>query len=930
MYKIIITILFFVFLKADDLHPQPPEIPTLQAWADHETVYLYWDKKAENSIDPYSGYADFEGYRLYRSDDGGKTWGGIWDKIFDYSENHVGWKPIVQYDYTITQDTSRCTYSNDFKYNDGAPCDLCVGSTCSDDQTGAYSTVGGCETVVNVFQQSCNVNFLGQIVKNECPVSCDVAQNLVRFVRDVEISEYDPEALWVDLGNNSGIYRLYTDQDVNDGIEYMYALTAYDMGLKTYEVEFSDDNEDGIFSGDTTWSSSNPDHILSPNGGALHSLESPRLYESFTDYNKNGTWDVGEPFADSNNNAIWDKRENPINVAIITPSYLASNIEGFIEDGVSNTEVMQNFIKPDSLNIGNGYAHVNVVNEAEVEAALFHFEINACLDRESYGDSLGSYASGCKSFTQDADNDCASGCLETGPPSLYAYEISSADSLPLFTEIIDLSIINDATDEGLDSILFYKGLPGADTTIAGQVTLPIYAIENFKLEYMNHEKTDWVNNWTEWFNGFHYRFDNNFDIIPPTAWVSYFTRLIPYDLVDNDGNGFYSDGDESDLLDRIDFKIAYNNLPSIFNRHPNYSYKITFSSDVVDTASAVAPLAACRDQLDVNGAVLNTLLPFTVENITLGQQANINHKDKGIEQAYIEFGEVSAGICTECVTGEPYPYICMLGMCVYKTGWKNCSWDHNESFFVEETVYKSNNLDGESKKIFEYKLDFNHLEYYEFIKNDPTLDKAMWETALTNAWTDGDNYDSAQVVFYGATAWSRRGMFYQAKKDIINSTNPPDIWYDSDGDNVNDNPWKTIYPWKTGEWLEVHPYKWFVDGDSWIMDLSAWGKVDASFKSSDLEAISVVPNPYIVDSRYEDSGGGHKLYFTRLPNECTISIYTVTGEFVRKLDYSNPFRGDLFWNLKNSNEQVVAPGLYIYVVEASSGETYTGKFAVVR
>ena len=96
----------------------------------------------------------------------------------------------------------------------------------------------------------------------------------------------------------------------------------------------------------------------------------------------------------------------------------------------------------------------------------------------------------------------------------------------------------------LDSILFYKGLPGADTTTTDVVILPIYAIENFKLEYMNHEKTDWVNNWTEWFNGFHYRLDNNFDIIPPTAWVSYFTRLIPYDLVDNDGNGTIDDNHE--------------------------------------------------------------------------------------------------------------------------------------------------------------------------------------------------------------------------------------------------------------------------------------------------------------------------------------------------------------------------------------------------
>ena len=67
-----------------------------------------------------------------------------------------------------------------------------------------------------------------------------------------------------------------------------------------------------------------------------------------------------------------------------------------------------------------------------------------------------------------------------------------------------------------------------------------------------------------------------------------------------------------------------------------------------------------------------------------------------------------------------------------------------------------------------------------------------------------------------------------------------------------------------------------------------------------------------------------------MPNTCTISIYTITGEFVQKIDHSNLYRGDVFWDLKNGQGEVVAPGLYIYVVEASSGEKHIGKFAVVR
>ena len=70
--------------------------------------------------------------------------------------------------------------------------------------------------------------------------------------------------------------------------------------------------------------------------------------------------------------------------------------------------------------------------------------------------------------------------------------------------------------------------------------------------------------------------------------------------------------------------------------------------------------------------------------------------------------------------------------------------------------------------------------------------------------------------------------------------------------------------------------------------------------------------------------------FTRLPNECFITIYTITGEFVTRIDHNDPFDGNEWWNLKNGNNQEVAPGLYIYVVETPSGNKKIDKFAVVR
>ena len=43
---------------------------------------------------------------------------------------------------------------------------------CEDDATGAYSGFGGCETVINVFGQGCDVDFAGANVGEECPLSC--------------------------------------------------------------------------------------------------------------------------------------------------------------------------------------------------------------------------------------------------------------------------------------------------------------------------------------------------------------------------------------------------------------------------------------------------------------------------------------------------------------------------------------------------------------------------------------------------------------------------------------------------------------------------------------------------------------------------------------------------------------------------------------
>ncbi len=99
---------------------------------------------------------------------------------------------------------------------------------------------------------------------------------------------------------------------------------------------------------------------------------------------------------------------------------------------------------------------------------------------------------------------------------------------------------------------------------------------------------------------------------------------------------------------------------------------------------------------------------------------------------------------------------------------------------------------------------------------------------------------------------------------------------------------------------------------------------------TDLELVKVVPNPYFVAAAW-DRGQDRKVQFTHLPEKATIRIFNAAGELVRELEH-NALKSLApsieSWNLKNYNQQLVAPGVYFYHVDSSVGET-TGKFVII-
>jgi hypothetical protein len=91
----------------------PPAVPYLSAIAGDGFVRLYWDSRAENSIDAISGIEDFEGYRLYKSEDAGATWG---EPITNFYGDIIGWTPLVQFDVIDSITGLDPAYGPDFPY----------------------------------------------------------------------------------------------------------------------------------------------------------------------------------------------------------------------------------------------------------------------------------------------------------------------------------------------------------------------------------------------------------------------------------------------------------------------------------------------------------------------------------------------------------------------------------------------------------------------------------------------------------------------------------------------------------------------------------------------------------------------------------------------------------------------------------------------
>jgi len=115
---------------------------------------------------------------------------------------------------------------------------------------------------------------------------------------------------------------------------------------------------------------------------------------------------------------------------------------------------------------------------------------------------------------------------------------------------------------------------------------------------------------------------------------------------------------------------------------------------------------------------------------------------------------------------------------------------------------------------------------------------------------------------------------------------------------------------------------------------------DLAKLKSDVDLISVTPNPYYAYSNYERNALDNRVRFANLPSNCTISIYNIGGTLIRQFIVDNSADSDhgggnykgntLDWDLKNFAGVPIAGGTYLIHVKSPHGEKVIKWFGVIR
>ena len=91
--------------------------------------------------------------------------------------------------------------------------------------------------------------------------------------------------------------------------------------------------------------------------------------------------------------------------------------------------------------------------------------------------------------------------------------------------------------------------------------------------------------------------------------------------------------------------------------------------------------------------------------------------------------------------------------------------------------------------------------------------------------------------------------------------------------------------------------------------------------TKDVLSVRVFPNPFREVSGFPTTGDENSIVWANIPEECTIRVYTSSGELVKTLHHQSTSSGQEVWNQLADARQVVAPGIYFWTLQSSVGNT---------
>ena len=102
--------------------------------------------------------------------------------------------------------------------------------------------------------------------------------------------------------------------------------------------------------------------------------------------------------------------------------------------------------------------------------------------------------------------------------------------------------------------------------------------------------------------------------------------------------------------------------------------------------------------------------------------------------------------------------------------------------------------------------------------------------------------------------------------------------------------------------------------------------------ANDLSDVYAVPNPFIRTAGW-DVGDGRFIRFFNVTESASVEIYTIAGDFVRKIDnviFDGRETGIIEWDTKNEEGEDVASGVYIYRVTDADGGEEVSRLTLIR